>query len=162
METILYKIKTVYNNLDIYYKIVNNVMTTYNERHKNYITVRSINNLNNFNKSIIDDIEKIVNESKIENKMIGVFRIYDSLKIPESNAPKEPNRIRYKVGKKRRVRIFGDEFVKNNKDNCKIIFDNNEQELSAFFDLKNIEIKEQILEIQLKEINNLKKFVSYV
>ena len=156
METILYKIKTVYNNLDIYYKIVNNVMTTYNERHKNYITVRSINNLNNFNKSIIDDIEKIVNESKIENKMIGVFRIYDSLKIPESNTSKEPNRIRYKVGKKRRVRIFGDEFVKNNKDNCKIIFDNNEQELSAFFDLKNIEIKEQILEIQLKEINNLK------
>jgi surface protein len=156
METILYKIKTVYNNLDIYYKIVNNLMTTYNQRHKNYITVRSINNLNKFNKSIIGDIEKISNESKIENKISSVFAIFDRLKLPDSNTTDEPNRIRYKVGKKRRIRIFGDEFVKNNKDNCKIIFDNNEQELKAFFDLKNITIKDQILEIKLKEMNTLK------
>jgi surface protein len=156
METILFKIKTVYNNLDIYYKIVNNLMTTYNQRHKNYITVRSINNLNKFNKSIIDSIEKIINESKIENKITAVFGIYDRLKIPDSNIPKEPNSIRYKIGKKRRIRIFGDEFVKNNKDNCKIIFDNNEQELKAFFDLKDIKIKDQILEIKLQSMNNLK------
>ena len=156
MEAILYKIKTVYNNLDIYYKIVNNLMTTYNQRHKNYITVRSINNLNKFNKTIIDSIEKIANESKIENKMTAIFGIYDRLKIPDSNNDKESNRIRYKVGKKRRVRIFGDEFVKNNKDNCKIIFDNNEQELKAFFDLKNIKIENQILEIKLQSMNYLK------
>ena len=156
METILYKIKTVYNNLDIYYKIVNNLMITYNERHKNYMTVRSINNLNKFNKSIIGDIEKIANESKIESKISAVFGIYDRLKLPNSKTPKEPNRIRYKIGKKKKIRIFGDEFVKNNKDKCKIIVNNNEQELNAFFDLKNITIKDQILEITLKEMNNIK------
>ena len=155
METMLNKIKTVYNNLDTYYRIANNLMTTYNQRHKNLITVKSINNLNNFSKSFIGEIEKI-NQSQFGSKMEAIFELYDRLKIPDTKENKDHSYIRYKIGKKRRFRIFGDEFVKNNKDNCKIIFNEKEQDLNAFFDLKDIKIKDQILEIKLKEINNLK------
>ena len=156
IEKMLYKIKTVYNNLDIYYKMANNLMSAYSQRHKNYISVRNLNNLNKFNKSIIGDIENIINGSNIENKITAVFRIYDRLEINDSDENKEHNYIRYKIGKKKKIRIFGDEFVKNNKDSCKIIFDNKEYELTSFFDIKNFTIQDEILEIKLKEMNNIK------
>ena len=34
------------------------------------------------------------------------------------------------------IRIFGDEFVKNNKDKCKLLLDKNEFELSFHLNIK--------------------------
>ena len=39
-----------------------------------------------------------------------------------------------KKDKKSKVRIFGEKFVKNNKDKAKIIFNGNEYELTEFFE----------------------------
>ena len=64
--------------------------------------------------------------------------------------------IKYKIlGKAEKIRIFGDEFVKNNKENLKIIYENKELELDAFFDLSNNKQKKNFLEIQLKIIKDI-------
>ena len=44
--------------------------------------------------------------------------------------------IKYKVANKR-IRLFGNEFVNNNKEKCKIIIDEKEYELKAYHEFEN-------------------------
>ena len=55
--------------------------------------------------------------------------------------------------KKNSVKIFGSEFVKNNKNNCKIIYENKEYELREYINIKDN--KKEKIEIKLKGINNI-------
>ena len=61
--------------------------------------------------------------------------------------------INYKINNKK-IQIFGEDFVKNNKNICQIIYENKSLELTQFLELKNIGNKE-ILEIKLIGINNI-------
>jgi len=54
-----------------------------------------------------------------------------------------------------KIKIFGETFVKNNKNNCKILFENKSYELIAYFDISNYCNKDNILEIKLQGINNI-------
>ena len=58
-----------------------------------------------------------------------------------------------KKEKKNSVKIFGSEFVKNNKNNCKIIYENEEYELKEYINIKDN--KKEKIEIKLKGINNI-------
>ena len=51
------------------------------------------------------------------------------------------------------INIFGSEFVKNNKNNCKMIIDNKEYDLEEKFNIKNC--NNNILNIKLKGIDNI-------
>ena len=51
------------------------------------------------------------------------------------------------------IRIFGYEFVKNNKNICKMIIDNKEYEISEEYNVKNY--NENKIKIKLKGINNV-------
>jgi len=60
--------------------------------------------------------------------------------------------MQYKINNNN-IKIFGNKFVKNNKDKLKIINSNKEYELSEYFDINNN--NDEILEIKLKNINNI-------
>ena len=51
------------------------------------------------------------------------------------------------------VKIFGSEFVKNNKHNCQIIYEDKEYELNEYFDIPN-NIKDE-LKIKLRGIDDI-------
>jgi hypothetical protein len=51
------------------------------------------------------------------------------------------------------INIFGGEFVKNNKNICKMIIDDEEYEIKEKFNIKNYNKK--ILKIKLKGIDNI-------
>ena len=51
------------------------------------------------------------------------------------------------------INIFGSNFVKNNKNICRLIIDNKEYELKEKFNIK--EYKNKILNIKLKEFENI-------
>ena len=54
------------------------------------------------------------------------------------------------------IRIFGDHFVDENKDKCKIIINGNENDLSAHLNINNIkELNNNIFEIKLKGIKRI-------
>ena len=70
-----------------------------------------------------------------------------------ANKEEKNNEIKiiYNISKnENNIKIFGKEFVKYNKNNCKIIYENKEYELKEEFKLKN-NIKDK-LEIRLKII----------
>ena len=54
-----------------------------------------------------------------------------------------------------RIKLFDSDFVNNNKEKCKIIYNDKEMELKEYFDLENYDNNEHLLTIKLKGINNI-------
>ena len=64
--------------------------------------------------------------------------------------------IKYKIDNLKEIKIFGNEFVRNNKNNCSIILEGKELELCSNLNLKEINLNKNILEIKLKGIKDIK------
>ena len=62
--------------------------------------------------------------------------------------------IIYKKGKKDEIRLFGKEFVKNNKDKCKMVINNKEYNIKEFYKLNNKDLKLKL--IGIKDIISMK------
>ena len=75
------------------------------------------------------------------------------------NKPLNSMTIKYKIDNDNlsynKLRLFGEEFVKNNKDNCLIIIDGKKQELSEHININEKMRKTGYLEIQLKETKTI-------
>ena len=107
--------------------------------------ILNTNNQNNI-------INQNINENNINNK-----QFQDEKQLQLSNQYNNINdEIIYKPNKKGRVRLFGNDFVKNNKEKCKIIYNNKEYELKEYFDDidKEYNNKDEI-KIKLKGINSV-------
>ena len=135
---------------------------------------------NNFDKKMSESIDEDINmvdDNIIENQNIYTYDIFLTEIILEKNYT---NYFHYKnieecfkyIEKKydlnnqilieylinnneKEIKIFGYEFVKNNKDKCIIIYQNNEYDLNEFFDLNNHINNNSILQIKLIGINNI-------
>ena len=55
----------------------------------------------------------------------------------------------------KRIRIFGDEFIENNRNNCELLINNESEGLKAFIDTEDINNK-NIIEIKLIGLNKIK------
>ena len=64
-------------------------------------------------------------------------------------------KIKYKVNKLSNIRIFGKLFVKNNKDNCRIIYKKKEYELVELFDNIEKNNNKSVIIIYLRILNDL-------
>ena len=63
--------------------------------------------------------------------------------------------IEYRIGfYKEKIKIFGKNFVENNRIKCQIIFEDNKYELSEYFEIKNF-ANNNILQFKLIGINNI-------
>jgi hypothetical protein len=71
----------------------------------------------------------LINSSS--DKLIYISKIYEKLYSTKEIL------IRYKIENEDNIRIFGDTFVNNNKQNFKMIIDDKDYELEPFFNLKN-------------------------
>ena len=137
----------IIDNMEIYYNIYNNIINIY-KLNKSHEIIMNINNLYNFNEIIIKDINKIINENSIENKFKSLYNIYNKMTTTNDFI------IKYKIGKEDKIRLFGDKFVENNKNNFQMIIKNEHYKLDSFYDVKN-EKENDILEIKLKQINDV-------
>ena len=138
---IIDKLNKVIENIEVYYKIYQIIVNCYQKNSHNYEILENISHIDN---NVIYDITQINNDlknqfteiEKINNKMTLNSQISLIYNINENNK---------KEGK---VKIFGKDFVNNNKNKCKILFKNKEFELSEYFSLENLEIN--WLNIKLK------------
>ena len=82
------------------------------------------------------------NEKKVNDELINIDEIIIQYKIENIEYSKD-------------IRIFGDEFVKNNKDKCKIIISGNEFEITTHLNINKKQINNNIFEIKLKGIKQI-------
>ena len=106
----------------------------------------------NFYKEFRDNINK-KNYDKTKKKRI------ECEEDNKNNANIEYNNeinITYNIENENDIHIFGKNFVENNKDKCKLVFENKEYKMSQNFHIKN-DIKNKLneLQIKLKYSNNI-------
>ena len=111
-----------------------------NKNTMNYLFNSEIYNLKNINDKIAKSFEKYKEKNKLDKNFV-ISPLYELSKTP------------YKTDKKvEKIKIFGETFVKNNKDKCIIIYKNNIFPLSEYFPIKLLDtINEDGLEIVLRE-----------
>ena len=109
---------------------------------------------NKFIKKKEEEKKKIMCEN-IDNKLLNNKKnkkIEDEEDIDEIILQYKIDNIKYSKD----VRLFGKEFVENNKDKCKIIINGNEFELSEYLNININQLKDNnIFEIKLKGIKQI-------
>ena len=146
MINILNNIK---NKFEKYYEIQKKIIDNFDLKKRNYQILNNMNNIPQNNESIISDINKIMNEDSISNKFIKLIEMYETINDFKKFS------LKYKINKgDEKVKIFGEKFVANNKDNFKIIYQDKIFDLMEYFDLKNKNNDDDTLEIYLKQINH--------
>ena len=138
----------------------------YNPKERNFVI---FNNINNFKyDNITKDLNAINNIKNINKRSEKIMDLHDKMIFTN-----EIN-IFYDINednkKDKKIKIFGNVFVKNNKNMCRIIYKNKLYELNEYFPLINEEINsknneenekkeiksdETILLIKLIDVNNI-------
>ena len=168
IKSIINKLQQVINIIQIYLRINNDIIFNYEKQNKNYQIFKNVENISKYNQLIIKDIDEIINTNDDLNKFKLIYQIYKKMTIKEKSLPmnsKNDINIEYKItNKNNKVKIFGREFVDNNKNICQIIINNKVRELSQNIDINSYQlIDDEILKVQLK-IKDLNKMtnISYM
>jgi len=129
IANIIYKLQQVKDNINILFKTDTNF--------KN-------NNNNDIDKNeIYREINETIIDNNIKNKFKKIMNIYDKI------IPNEKITLIYSIDKtKEKIKIFNEKFVNNNKNICKIYYEDDELPLQEYFNIKNI--KKDFLELKLK------------
>ena len=136
----------VMEKLNIYYKIIEYIIINYDNNKRNYECIHNLNKLTDDN-NIIEQLDKLIKNNNVLSKYNILFDIYSKMNIDEIN-------IIYKVISDS-IKLFGEDFVKNNKDNCKLIIDGKEQELKEYYKFGLFGKKKKTLEVKLKNITKI-------
>ena len=140
-------LNSVMNNINIYYKINEDIIDNYNNNENlNYETIYYLNQFK-ADDSILNELNKIIECNNIKDKFNNIFNIYTKMNIDEIN-------IIYKVTNKE-VKLFNESFVKKNKNNCKLIINEKEQELKEKYNFGLFSSKKDTLKVILKGITNI-------
>ena len=140
--------------MESYLKIATNIVNNYDMGKINYETLNNIRQVietkdtTNYIYQELDEINEYV-EAKKAYKIIDIYN-----KMCEKE--KDYITLYYKVNANdKKIKLFSDEFVKNNNEICSIIMDDKKKDLLSEYDLENVKIKEQVLEIKLKGVNKI-------
>ena len=137
----------VLNNLDIYYKINEDIINNYNDEFRNYETIYYLKQFQKNN--ITEDLKKVIDSYTITDKFNNIFNIYSKMNIDEIE-------LVYAVKDKKEVELFGETFAEKYKGKCKLIIDGQEEELkSKHIFGKFFGTTQEILKIKLKGITNI-------
>ena len=167
INVIIEMLNAVKIGMDKYYKI--NCDLIKNELKMNYHILKNLECIK-YNIKINDnDIDEILNENNIFNKIKNIMNIYNKMKNRLECINSNDNNINFinendneiilrynnEHIKDNKIKIFGKNFVNNNKNKCKILCNNKIYELNEYFDISNYSNKNNILEIKLQGINNI-------
>ena len=115
-------------------------------------------NLGYLLKAPIDEFYKNINLGR-KNEEINMMKsdldideitiIYKNIKLDNSDD------ILPNIGEKfSKNKLFGEEFIQNNKNKCKLIINGKEEEFTSFYNIRNLQ-ENELLKIKLKGINNI-------
>jgi surface protein len=126
-------INKVIENFNEYYNVANNIINSFEKKNIHFYILDNINNIIEYNKKIIKDIDIILNEKNIENKNKYLSEIHKKMFINNEFL------LVYKLGKVGILRIFGKPFVEKNKNNFNMIINGENYKLSSTIKIIDIE-----------------------
>ena len=152
--------------MNIIYNINNDLLKKYENKNRNYKLLLNLNYMNKYIENEInnikdkykygDNINQLLN--KEEEKIIQdkILNIENNNNVINKQNEDITDEIIYKPNKDGKVRIFEEKFVNNNKQNCKIIYNNKEYELKEYInDIDKEYNNKDEIKIKLKGINKV-------
>ena len=149
MEEIIKMMNKVRNHMNLLYNIYYDIAMNYRIENRNFQKLKNVSLINNIDYNYINEI---INSDDIFVKLKNIVNIYNKM-TSKGNEMNETKMV-YKTGNADRIKIVSKDFVKNNKDNCKIIINGEERELSEFIDISNMKNCGEI-EVKLKETKTI-------
>ena len=147
ISMIIDRINNVMKNIELYYNLIERNLLNYNINSINYNIIQNINDNHNNSENINEIFNTIFLDNTYKDFIPKIFKIYNEMNKNEID-------LIYNIpNNEKEIEIFGYDFVSQNKDLCKIIYNNKEYDLTEKFDCKDI--KDNILKIKLKGINNV-------
>ena len=162
------------------YQMLQNINQINNSNNKIFNNLKNINEMNNIKEklnNIMDlynninsdnnDVEDEIIDSDKEDKLINNVNNNISYNINNNDNISSPTiklnqmTIIYSIPKftfQNKIRIFGASFVKNNKDNCHLLIDDQVNELHEHLKLNKNQINKEKLEIKLIETKIITNF----
>ena len=137
INRVINKVKEI---IELHYKINKNLIDNFDKKKLNYEIIQNINYINKNNENIIEKISDF-KVTKIEKLINEINNLYTNNII-----------LKYKVNGNDKVKIFGNNFVQNNKNLCLIKYKNQEYNLTEYLD---VDSNENEIEIILKRVNNI-------
>ena len=113
INDIIGKLENIKKNLDIYYKINENILNGYVSQKYNYYILKNIYK-NDFEHAI-KEIQEIIEENNSLKKCEKLFNLFEDINDIHQI------KIKYNINNSSFTKTFGDDFVSNNKDKCKVI-----------------------------------------
>ena len=89
---------------------------------------------------------ELLKKTKRNNNGLNINNTNEMIIIYKINGKDNQDEDKYEI------KLFGEKFIENNKNNCKIIIDNKEQDLIEYLKINK---NEKILKIKLKEIKTI-------
>jgi len=103
IDDIIEILNKVRDNMNVYYNhyynIYNKIISNYNCKNLNYEILYNINEFNKYNNIIIKDINEIINDNNINNKLKNIINIYNQMNNKNNNKNEYNNKINYKFEK---------------------------------------------------------------
>ena len=127
--------------MNIIYDINNDILKKYENKNRNYKLLLNLNYMNKYIENEINNIKDkykygyninqlfIKEEEIMQDKILNMDIQNNNNNVINKDITDE---IIYKSNKDGKVQIFGTYFVKNNKQNCKIIYNNKEYEIKEY------------------------------
>ena len=148
IEDLIERLHNFKENINNFYKIYIDVTKNLDNKNRNYEILNNILEISN--NDIIKDIKNISEEKNSKEKFNLIIDISNNyLEIPKD----DEITLIYKINNNDKlIKIFDEEFIKNNKNICKIIYKEKEMELKERFD---VSAENDKLIIKLKGINKI-------
>ena len=124
MYSIINLSEILLKNIEKYRVLIDEIINNKDKKTKNYQILRNLQNLNNFNENLIKDIDILINEENIHKLTNNMIKLIEKMTSEIM--------IQYK-NESGKIEIFGDLFVKNNKDNCSMIINGKLYDISTHF-----------------------------
>ena len=159
IKNIINKLNELIKALDMYYDINKDLLNNYEMKNRNYQILHNLKEITN-NNQIFTTIKKVNNMNNLSDKLINMMELYND--IYNDNAKLNHMTIIYKINEnKDNIKLFGDKFVVDNKDNCYLLIDGQKYGLTEFYELNNNQKQNKTFEIKLietKPITNMFRF----
>ena len=142
------------DEINMYYEINKNILDNYDfeKKNRNYQILESINNIN-INDEMYNKLKNINNKDDILDKIKYIINLKTEMNQDYQDITEKNNQmtIRYEINNQKKIKLFGEEFVNKNKNNCYILIPRNKKiEIPVNLELCN-GFKGNILEIKLIE-----------
>ena len=155
LNDIIQKLYQVKNNFETYYNIFDDIIKVSENKNRNYEIFQNINQFNNNN--IIEDINKINNESDTMKKLHDIFEIYNKMNNIES--------LKFEFISDITTDSFGGDDLSNSFSvfksikNILCLIYSNEYKSIICYDLNSLKLINEIKEYHKEYISNIRHFL---